>query len=82
MRVVLSGLSILVLLVLSFNFGLDVGLRNKPEFDTAEYHEVDCNDIEPFEYGVKCIVHMEAEDSNVRIYKGEGSRDDFGRVQN
>ena len=75
MRVAVATL-IMLFGMIAFNIGLDIGMRTRPVFDASKYQEVGCNDIEAFEYGVKCIVFMDEEDSNVSIFKGEGSLDD------
>ena len=81
MRVAVATLIMLFGMIV-FNIGLDIGMRTRPVFDSSKYQEVGCNDVEAFEYGVKCIIHMNEEDDNVRVFRGEGSIDDFGRVSN
>lgn len=76
MKSLLVGIILTATGIWIFNAGIEVGIRNKPVFDSGKYQEVGCNDIVASEYGLRCEVVMNYEDDNIRIFKGEGALDD------
>lgn len=71
-RKVIYILVILVVGMVSFVAGQEVGLANRPryDFDPSDYHEVGCNDIvRNRDDSLVCEIDLMQEDDNIRIFK-------------
>ena len=69
MKQLAEGILFALFGVIVFNLGIQVGIDHQPEFDNRKHVELRCASIVPSEVGLRCIVPMQAEDDNLRIFR-------------